>query len=484
MTTSGAAYGYHADNPKLLVESDPVRGHEDFAYASHKRQVEDMLVEFRDNNPDTAVLVLRPGTILGQHTANQITALFEKPAIIALEESATPFTFVWDEDVCAAIVHGMQERIDGTFNLAGDGVLTIREIAGLLGKPCLSLPANFVAKTLELLEEQGATRYGPEQVDFLRYRPVMSTDSYRAAFAGLRRALSSREVFELYLRHNPHVLAAGTSTSAEAPRLDLKELERSVVVITGAAGGIGRAMAERFLADGARVALLDLDPVALERTLGELRRAGTRAMAVTCDVSDAGQCQHAIGEVIAHWGGIDVLVNNAGITHMSLVADTAAETLSRVMDVNFHGAVHCTRAALESIVARKGTVVAVSSVAGFAPLVGRCAYAASKHALHGYFDTLRAEMRDRGVHVMVVCPAYTETSIQKRALRPELRSSAAFEGHQPGRLASPVEVADAVALGVAKRRDQIVLSPVGKASWWLSRIAPRLFEWTMRRAHR
>ena len=141
VSSSGAAYGYHADNPEWIDEADPLRAGEAFAYAHHKRLVEEMLARYRKTNPQLAQLVLRISTVLGATTRNQITALFERKRILAVRGSDSPFTFVWDEDVVGAMLHGVTHDIAGVFNLTGDGKLTIHEIAWILGKPMLTLPA-------------------------------------------------------------------------------------------------------------------------------------------------------------------------------------------------------------------------------------------------------------------------------------------------------------------------------------------------------
>ncbi len=199
VTSSGAAYGYHADNPEWLTEDDPVRGNEAFAYSHHKRLVEEMLAACRREHPGLRQVVLRVGTILGETTRNQITALFDRPRLIALRGSRSPFVFIWDQDVVGAIAHAIRTDAAGIYNVAGDGALSIQEIARRLGKPCLTLPPALLRAALGLLHPLGLTRYGPEQVDFLRYRPVLDNRRLKEGLGYVPRKTSA-EVFDFYCR--------------------------------------------------------------------------------------------------------------------------------------------------------------------------------------------------------------------------------------------------------------------------------------------
>jgi UDP-glucose 4-epimerase len=199
VTSSGAAYGYHADNPEWLTEDDPVRGNEAFAYSHHKRLVEEMLAEFRDAQPQLRQVVFRVGTILGETTRNQITALFERARLIAIRGSASPFVFIWDQDVVGAIEHAIASGGDGIYNVAGDGALSIQQIAARLGKRCVNLPPGLLRAVLAVLHPLGLSRYGPEQVDFLRYRPVLDNRRLKEVF-GYVPKLTSAEVFELFCK--------------------------------------------------------------------------------------------------------------------------------------------------------------------------------------------------------------------------------------------------------------------------------------------
>ena len=197
VSSSGAAYGYHADNPAWLTENMPVRGNKVFAYAHHKRLVEEMLAEYRHSHPALEQVVLRIGTILGATVRNQITDLFEKPRLLAIRGSDSPFVFIWDQDVVGIIVRAVSGGPPGIYNVAGDGALTIHEIAARLGKPTLQLPAWLLQAALAVLKPLGLTQYGPEQLDFLRFRPVLLNTKLKTAF-GYTPTYTSAEVFELY----------------------------------------------------------------------------------------------------------------------------------------------------------------------------------------------------------------------------------------------------------------------------------------------
>lgn len=190
VSSSGAAYGYHADNPAWIDEDQALRGNESFAYSHHKRLVEEMLADYRKRHPALQQTVLRIGTILGERVNNQITALFDKPRILAVRGSDSPFVFIWDEDVTACIVHAIKSGRTGCFNVAGDGALTLSQIAALLRKPLLSLPAPLLRLALMIGTRLRISRYGPEQLDFLRYRPVLSNYRLKTEFGYVPRKTS------------------------------------------------------------------------------------------------------------------------------------------------------------------------------------------------------------------------------------------------------------------------------------------------------
>ncbi len=203
VTSSGAAYGYHPDNPEWLKETDALRGNQSFAYSDHKRQVEEMLARWREEHPELKQLILRPGTVLGALTRNQITDLFDGRVVVGLRGAATPFVLIWDQDVAAIIVQGILGDSTGAFNLAGDGAVPLRELAAMMHKVYLPLPVTLVRSALWLFKRLGRSQYGPEQVDFLRYRPVLSNQRLKEDFAYTPKK-SSREVFEYFLEARRH----------------------------------------------------------------------------------------------------------------------------------------------------------------------------------------------------------------------------------------------------------------------------------------
>jgi UDP-glucose 4-epimerase len=197
VSSSGAAYGYHADNPKLISETDAIRGNAEFAYSDHKRIVEGMLAEARTEHPELEQVIFRIGTILGATVNNQITALFERRRVLAISGSDSPFVFIWDADVVACMVRAATDGPAGIYNLAGDGSVDVHELARILGKKTLTLPAWLLTAALAVAKPLRLTRYGPEQVGFLRYRPVLGNARLRNEF-GYTPAKTSRQAIEAW----------------------------------------------------------------------------------------------------------------------------------------------------------------------------------------------------------------------------------------------------------------------------------------------
>jgi NAD(P)-dependent dehydrogenase (short-subunit alcohol dehydrogenase family) len=249
------------------------------------------------------------------------------------------------------------------------------------------------------------------------------------------------------------------------------EFKDKVVVVTGAASGIGAAICDRFAREGARIALIDRDEAGVKAAAERLKTGGLDAEGYSCDVVHEDDCTAAIEQILEHFDGIDVLVNNAGITQRSAFLDTKTSVYRRVMDVNFFGSLHCTKASIDSLIKRKGIIIVIESLAGVAP---------SKHALHGFFTSLRSEIRDSGVHIMIVCPGFVETNLQTRALGGDGQVTTHPQS-VVGKPTSAEKVAADIFKGAQARKPLLVLTPVGKLSYWISRLAPVLYERLMAR---
>ena len=197
VSSSGAAYGYHADNPEWITEDQPIRGNPEFAYSDHKRIVEGMLAEERAEHPELNQVVFRIGTILGETVNNQITALFERRRVLAIAGADSPFVFIWDQDVVGCMVRAATDGPAGIYNVAGDGAVDVRQLAGVLGKKVVTLPAWLLTAALAVAKPLHLTRYGPEQVGFLRYRPVLSNARLKDEF-GYTPTKTSRQALEAW----------------------------------------------------------------------------------------------------------------------------------------------------------------------------------------------------------------------------------------------------------------------------------------------
>ncbi|MEO1084446.1 MAG: NAD-dependent epimerase/dehydratase family protein [Acidobacteriota bacterium] len=199
VTSSGAAYGYRPDHPRWIEEDQPLAAGEAFAYAWHKRRVEEDLAELRHRHPELEQVVLRPGTVLGAGVSTPVTRLFEGRAVLGIRGGDDRFVFIWDRDAAGALERAVDVGPPGVYNLAGDGALSLADIARRLGVRHLRLPAAPVAAALAVGRVLRLTGHGPEQVRFLRYRPVLSNRRLKEEF-GFVPTKTSAEAFDVYLK--------------------------------------------------------------------------------------------------------------------------------------------------------------------------------------------------------------------------------------------------------------------------------------------
>ena len=244
--------------------------------------------------------------------------------------------------------------------------------------------------------------------------------------------------------------------------------ESRIAVVTGAAGGIGHAVCRRYLGSGYRVVGLDIDGAGLAAL-------GDAVEQMTVDLTDAETADRVVSEL----GDIDVLIHCAGITSLGPFAETPPAAFDRVLAVNLRSAVTTTRAALPGLSAVGGRIGVLSSVSGFSPLLYRTAYAASKHALHGFFESLRAELVDDGVTVTMICPSFVETGIEERAAHRGSGISGTWT--TTGKVISPDHLADLVYRSMDRRARLVLPSSTARLAYVLSRLSPALYERMMRR---
>ena len=252
------------------------------------------------------------------------------------------------------------------------------------------------------------------------------------------------------------------------------DFKSKVVIITGASSGIGKACAEEFAKRGANLVLAARQYVTLcEITAGLEKLYGIKALAVQADVSKEEDCEQIIKQAVATFGKIDILINNAGLSMRALFQDVDLSVLKNLMDVNFWGTVHCSKYALSEILKTKGSIIGVSSIAGYRGLPGRTGYSASKFAMNGFMESLRTELLKTGVHVMVACPGFTTSNIRVAALS-ENGSSHGETSMDEGKMMSSEEVAVIIADGIATRKRTLVMGGQGKLTAWLNKLLPAL----------
>jgi short-subunit dehydrogenase len=240
-----------------------------------------------------------------------------------------------------------------------------------------------------------------------------------------------------------------------------------VIAITGGSEGIGKALIATLLPLGAKVATCARNQIKLDSLSQSFKNDNLYCL--VADVSNNNDCIQFINSTIQKFGGIDILINNAGISMRSLFADADVEVIKKVMDINFMGVVYTTKPALQSIIERKGTIVGISSIAGYRGLPGRSGYSASKFALNGWLEALRTELLHKQVNVMWVCPGFTKSNIRNAALN----GDAVAQGESPldeSSLMSSEECAQHILKAIEKRKRTLILTFKGKQTVWMNKL--------------
>ncbi|RZK60320.1 MAG: SDR family oxidoreductase [Pedobacter sp.] len=250
------------------------------------------------------------------------------------------------------------------------------------------------------------------------------------------------------------------------------DFKNKVVVITGASSGIGKALAEELTKRGANVVLGARQYVTLCEITAELEaKYAVKALAVQCDVSKESDCEMLVKQTLITFGKIDVLINNAGLSMRALFNDVDLSVLKNLMDVNFWGTVYCTKYALPEILKTKGSIVAVSSIAGYRGLPGRTGYSASKFAMNGFMESLRTENLKTGVHVMVACPGFTTSNIRVAALAKD-GSAHGETSMEEGKMMTSEAVAAIIGDGIVARKRTLIMTGQGKLAVWVNKLFP------------
>jgi short-subunit dehydrogenase len=252
-------------------------------------------------------------------------------------------------------------------------------------------------------------------------------------------------------------------------------MKNKIVIVTGASSGIGKATALSFAQKGAHLVLAARSVAKLNILSEQLTPFGVEVLIVPTDVSIEADCKNLMDKALEKFGRIDVLVNNAGISMRAAFADIELDVLKKVMDVNFWGTVFCTRYAMASILKSKGSIVGVSSIAGYKGLPGRTGYSSSKFAMHGFLESVRIENLKNGIHVLIACPGFTASNIRNTALD----ANGSVQGETPRdeqKMMQPEEVAKAMVAAVEKRKDRLTLTANGKLTVFLNKFFPKMVD--------
>ncbi|HNX67499.1 MAG TPA: SDR family oxidoreductase [Bacteroidales bacterium] len=249
-----------------------------------------------------------------------------------------------------------------------------------------------------------------------------------------------------------------------------------VVIVTGASTGIGLAISHEFAKHGSKVVMAARSADKLSAHEAEMKSLGYDVISCQTDVTVEEQCRNLVEKTVERYGTVNILINNAGISMRALFSELDLSVIRRLMDVNFWGTVYCTKYALPYLVENRGSIVGVSSVAGFHGLPGRSGYSASKFAMHGFLETVRIENLHKHLHVMIIAPGFTASEVRRHALL----ADGSEQGNSPraeGKMMTPERVAKAVLKGIRKKKRNKILTLVGQLTALFQRIVPTFVDY-------
>lgn len=252
-------------------------------------------------------------------------------------------------------------------------------------------------------------------------------------------------------------------------------MKEKVVIITGASSGIGKALAENFASQNAKLVLAARSEDKLNEIRLDLEKINPNILTIKTDVSLESDCRHLVDEAINKFGRIDILINNAGISMRAIFEETEISVIRKLMDVNFWGTIYCTKFALPYVLKAHGSVVGVSSIAGYKGLPGRTGYSASKFAMQGFLEVLRIENMKKNLHVLIACPGFTASNIRNASLT----ADGTQQGESPreeGKMMTSEEVAQHIVMAIKKKKDRLTLTSQGKLTVTLNKFFPKFMD--------
>lgn len=248
-------------------------------------------------------------------------------------------------------------------------------------------------------------------------------------------------------------------------------MKNKVVIVTGASSGIGKSLAYQIAKEGAKVVIASRNSEELMKISVDCEKQGYEITYVQTDVTKEEDCKNLIESTLKKYQKIDVLINNAGISMRAIFEEVDLQVIERVMAVNFWGCVYCTKYALPYLLKSKGSLVGISSIAGYKGLPGRSGYSASKFAMHGFLEVIRIENMKKGLHVMLACPGFTSSNIRKTALAKDCSEQGETPRNEE-KMMQPEEVARKIVSGIIKRKKSLIMTTEGFLTVWLNKFFP------------